>query len=343
MSVVDKTLESGSSAFKAGTKQLAVIANNIANLSTIAYKGSNAHLTDNFYETLQQSAASPGGVSGGSNTAAAQVGSGTRLSAINRDFGQGSIQSSDGDAHLAIEGKGFFQVVNSLNNQVFATRDGSFRTDDNEYLTSQQGFRLQGSLHDASFEPTYTVTYDTATGKLNFTKDTPAGTPATSTLGDLNVRYKLTASSGLTINRGAGATDVPVSVTDAQVEAAAPRLDTYTFNDNGELQMQLSNGDEFVRGQVLLMMFKDEQALMNESGGLYTGFGAAGSDGFTVDGSQPGSGGRGIIRHRKLESSNVDLTDEFAKIIGAQKFVQANARIMTTADRVLEEVINLKR
>ncbi len=55
------------------------------------------------------------------------------------------------------------------------------------------------------------------------------------------------------------------------------------------------------------------------------------------------SGGAGEIAGSSLEMSNVDLTDEFTKLITAQRGFQANARMITTSDQVLEELINLKR
>lgn len=344
-SVIDKTLAAGSSAFTAGTNALAVIGGNISNLNTVGYKSSNALMTDAFYETLQQSSASTG--SAGSNMPSIQIGGGTTLSAIVRNFNQGSLQNSGGLANLAIEGNGFFQVVDSLNQDVFATRDGSFRTDAKGYIVNQAGFRLQGSRNDPNFEPQYTASYDTTSGKLVFTQNSISGTPAAPTINDMSTSYKLASGSNLTITRQPGSTPVPGAVpstfTDAQVEAMAPRLQSFTFNAQGQLQIMLSDGNAFVRGQLLLMSFNDPQGLMSQSGGLYNGFDSAGSIGFTTSGNVPGTGGLGVIHQGKLESSNVDLTSEFANIIGAQKFVQANGKVMMTAQDVLDVVVNLKR
>jgi len=331
---IDNTLETGTSALKASTKTLGVIGNNIANLATVAFKGQNLYQTDSFSQTLRQSASSPSS-GNASNVAASQVGSGTRVGSIERNYDQGTLENSSSAAHLAVDGKGWFQVVDPSNSEKYATRDGTFRTDDNGYFTSKDGLRLQGSVHDPAAEPTYTVTY--VNNELVFTKDTPPAAGASS-ISNLSISYTLSVGSGLTRDAG-----VPGSITDAQIAASAPRLSSYSFNDQGELQIQLSDGVEFVRGQVLLMTFKDEQGLMSESGGLFSGFGAAGQETFSIDASKPGQAGLGKIRQRMLEGSNVDLTEEFAKIISAQKTLQAAARIITTSDRVLEEVVNLKR
>lgn len=65
-----------------------------------------------------------------------------------------------------------------------------------------------------------------------------------------------------------------------------------------------------------------------------------------IDELEPGaanSEGRGAIIAGQLEMSNVDLTGEFTEMIVAQRGFQANSRIITTSDEVLQEVVNLKR
>jgi flagellar hook protein FlgE len=53
--------------------------------------------------------------------------------------------------------------------------------------------------------------------------------------------------------------------------------------------------------------------------------------------------GTGVVIAGQLEMSNVELTDEFTEMIVAQRGFQANSRIITTSDSILEEVVNLKR
>ncbi len=57
----------------------------------------------------------------------------------------------------------------------------------------------------------------------------------------------------------------------------------------------------------------------------------------------PGDPGMGSIAGGMLEMSNVDLSQEFTNLIVAQRGFQANARIITTSDEVLQELANLKR
>ena len=57
----------------------------------------------------------------------------------------------------------------------------------------------------------------------------------------------------------------------------------------------------------------------------------------------PGGGGRGLMSSGTLEMSNVDLAEEFTRLIIAQRGFQGNARVVTTADEILQEVVNLRR
>ncbi len=130
------TLTSGVSAMRAFTKGLEVIGNNIANVNTIAYKGSNVSFADSFSNTLRSSAPSS---ATSSNQSATQVGTGVRLSQISTKFTQGALTTTGRGTDLGISGNGFFLVSNSADGQFFATRAGSFRIDENGYLVAEQG------------------------------------------------------------------------------------------------------------------------------------------------------------------------------------------------------------
>lgn len=120
---------------------------------------------------------------------------------------------------------------------------------------------------------------------------------------------------------------------DAQVGA-------YRFDSQGKLQVTLDTGETFVRGQVLLQDFVSPQSLTKQGQNLYGGIAAAGPLAQTAS---PGSAGLGSIQAQNLESSNVDLAGEFTELITAQRGFQANSRVITTSDEVLQDVINLKR
>ena len=56
-----------------------------------------------------------------------------------------------------------------------------------------------------------------------------------------------------------------------------------------------------------------------------------------------GTGGRGTLTPGSLEMSNIDLAEQFSKMIITQRGFQANSKIITTSDTMLEELVNLKR
>jgi flagellar hook protein FlgE len=119
----------------------------------------------------------------------------------------------------------------------------------------------------------------------------------------------------------------------------------YNISDEGIITVNLSDGTQFVRGQVLLQRFTDPQALVKEGDNLFSGISNAGplGGGASPSSQPPGTNGLGQIKQRSLELSNVNLTTEFSNLITTQRGFQASARIITTSDEVLQDVINLKR
>ena len=144
------------------------------------------------------------------------------------------------------------------------------------------------------------------------------------------------SDSGLT-TRG----DIQIDATGAPATAApGATVSSYSFSTNGTVSVRLSDGTEYSRGQVLLQSFRNPQALTKEGGNLYSGIAGAGALAQT---EAPLTNGMGKIQAGALEMSNVDLTNEFANLITTQRAFQANARIITTGDEILQEVVNLKR
>lgn len=135
------TLTSGVSALRTFSKGLEVIGNNIANLNTTSYKASNASFTDSFSNTLRASAPSNGTVS---SMPGLQIGTGVQLTSITTNFSQGALQTTGVTTDLGVSGSGFFIVKDATSGAQYATRDGSFRIDDNGYLVTQTGMRVQG-------------------------------------------------------------------------------------------------------------------------------------------------------------------------------------------------------
>jgi flagellar hook protein FlgE len=136
------TLGSGVSALRTFMKGLEVIGSNIANVNTTGFKSGEAKYADSFSNILQRSAPY---VPGGSNTPTVGIGTGVVLAGVNTNFSQGSLASTGKDTDLGVSGNGFFHVKNSLDGVEYATRSGDFRWDDQGYLVSPQGYRVQGA------------------------------------------------------------------------------------------------------------------------------------------------------------------------------------------------------
>ena len=100
-----------------------------------------------------------------------------------------------------------------------------------------------------------------------------------------------------------------------------------------------SNGQILALYRVTLAKFQNEQGLHKEGGNLFRETRESG-DAIT---GQPGTNGLGSIAPNSLEQSNVDIANEFVKMITTQRGFQANGKIITVTDEMLAELINLKR
>ncbi len=130
----------------AGTQQLTVVSDNVANMNTTAYKTSRVDFQDIWYQTRTTGTNSTRN-SGGTNPY--QVGVGVKCSSITKDFGASSINTTGRTEDMAIQGNGWFTVVNS-DGAVLLTRDGTFSLDENGYLCNASGCKVVGMNENVS-------------------------------------------------------------------------------------------------------------------------------------------------------------------------------------------------
>jgi flagellar hook protein FlgE len=169
----------------------------------------------------------------------------------------------------------------------------------------------------------------TATKALTF-----AGGAQTSAAGALvvgGISIDLTKVSGF-------AALTTVAVTDKNGMDAGT-LESYTLSKDGTVIGSFSNGASQALARVVLATFANPGGLEKAGGSSYR---ATFNSGEATIGA-PGSAGYGDLTSGALEMSNVDLSQEFTNLIVAQRGFQANARIITTSDEVLQELTNLKR
>jgi len=116
-------------------------------------------------------------------------------------------------------------------------------------------------------------------------------------------------------------------------------LQEFSVGVDGVITGFFTNGQTLVLGQVALATFANQQGLLAMGNNLFVTSANSGEPMVGV----PASGGRGTILGGFLEGSNVDLAKELTNIIIAQTGFQANARTITAADTLLQEILTLVR
>ncbi|WP_448375217.1 flagellar hook-basal body complex protein [Fervidobacterium sp.] len=151
--------------------------------------------------------------------------------------------------------------------------------------------------------------------------------------GDGIVKIKLDLNS---MTQFAALADAFVKSQDGNAQGV---LESFSISENGDIIGSFTNGLVDTLGKVALATFNNPAGLLELGNSLY---GESANSG-TARIGQPGKGGFGSLVAGALEMSNVDLSEEFTKLIISQRGFQANARTITTADQILQEVVNLRR
>ena len=116
-------------------------------------------------------------------------------------------------------------------------------------------------------------------------------------------------------------------------------LEQIYFEDDGIVRGVYSNGQKQPIAQVAIATFNNPAGLELQGNNLYA---YSPSSGLAVV-TKAGIGKAGVICPASLEMSNVDISEEFTNMIVTQRAFQANSRVITTSDEILQEVVNLKR
>lgn len=125
------------------------------------------------------------------------------------------------------------------------------------------------------------------------------------------------------------------------IQNGAPRgqFKEVVFGDGGNVLVNYDNGRSKVIAKVPIVTFNNPNALQRESGGVFLESEDAGKPNF----NDPETNGAGAVIANSIEGSNVDIADEFTKLIVTQRTYSANTKIVTTSDEMLQEVLGLKR
>ncbi len=125
----------------------------------------------------------------------------------------------------------------------------------------------------------------------------------------------------------------------SQNGSASAALSNLNIDQYGNIIGIFSNGNSLKLAQIMVATFKNLNALVSVGDNMYNV--AANSGDPRID--TPGENSVTTIQSGALEQSNVDLSEEFTKMIISQRGFQANARVITTADTMLQEITNLIR
>lgn len=175
-----RALWSAASGMKTQQSNMDVIANNIANVNTTGGKKQRAEFQDLIYQTMREAGA-PSGADTQYPTGL-QVGLGARLSATNRIFTQGNMQSTGNPTDIGIQGEGFFRIMLPDGTTAY-TRDGTFKIDSNGNLVTTDGYQLADNIQLDTNAPSDTIVISTD-GQVS---DKPAGSNTMSNRGQITL------------------------------------------------------------------------------------------------------------------------------------------------------------
>ena len=325
---MNRAMFSGVAGLKAHQTKMDVIGNNIANVNTYGYKAQHAVFSDVFYQTLHgASSGSAGTASTGTTTAAtgvvggtnpSAVGYGSKLVAVRSDMGSSSLQSTGNSMDVAITGEGFFTVKQGSEGNTYYTKAGEFGFDTNGNLVDVNGDLVCGLQFDAANTATVDATTKAVTWKIPDTFKTSAT--------GINLLSGLKAA----VAADGGSVDT--------TNATMADLTGISIGSNGVISATYKD-KSYQIGKIILGNFDNPSGLQSAGNGYFEVSNNSGAAKY----AEPGTNGTGSLQSSTLEMSNVDLASEFADMITTQRGFQANSRIISVSDSMLEELINLKR
>jgi flagellar hook protein FlgE len=298
------------SGLEAQQTMLNTTASNLANVDTVGYKSQGTSFVDALSQTIA------GGSSQTAQNAGSdpeQVGLGVSVGAIENNMSQGSDESTGIATDLAIQGNGFFQVAASTastggasTNDVNSTPPG---TSAPELNTNAIQYTRAGNFQ---VSPAGYLTTQSGQYVVGVPADPSTGEPQNPTSGGQNTQ------GTLPIQIPSDASDVAIG-------------------NNGEVTYS-EGGTQKVAGYIQIANFNNDAGLSRDGGSLWSATTASGAA-TTFD--VPGGSGLGSVQSGELESSNVDMATEFANMIDAQNGYEADSKVITTADQMLQTLVQM--
>lgn len=324
-----RALNSAVTGLQAQQTAMDVIGNNIANVNTDGFKASRTDFSDLFYQTLQ---------GGSDNTNASQVGYGVKVSGVSKDMSTTGETTTDVPTNLFINGEGYFIVSTDSASHAAGSTTNSGGATVADYYTRVGNFSKNASGYLVDANGNYVMGLDATS--LAAYQTNPASLPTLHAISLIGATFHPTAAGAST------ASDVTVSantnISDLTINSDGTISGTIG-SSTGTFEYGTSNGATAASASdpivVALATFPNDGGLSQAGNTSFTQSVSSGSPTYI----QASNGNSTTLISGALEQSNVDLAREFTNMIVTQRGFQANSRVITVADSLLEEIVNLKR
>jgi len=319
-----RSLFSAVSGLKSHQTAMDVIGNNISNVNTTGFKSSRTLFQDIYSQTLS-AAAAPTDNSGGVNPM--QIGLGTQVASIGMNMTQGTTQTTSYPLDFAINGEGFFVIDNGDGTYSY-TRNGAFTLDAEGYLVTANGDYVM-AIDIEDFTP------DATTGLIDYSDiengadlfDNATNSPL---FGKVKLQGEVYDTDGTTLL---------YTLSEYAIDKNGVISATKTVTTTDPVSGQTIKTSTVVKiGRLVLATFNNSAGLEKVGQSYYRESNNSGDPNYKFVGDNCGS-----LTPGSLEMSNVDLANELTNMIIMQRGFQANSRVITTSDSMLEELVNLKR
>lgn len=242
--------------------RMTVVSQNLANVNTTGYKRGRAMFEDLLYQNVVQAGGQTSQQS--ESPTGLNLGTGVRVVATDKQFTQGNLVNTNNQFDLAIQGRGFFEILLPDGTQSY-TRDGTFQINQDGQMVTSSGYELQ---------------------------------------------------PGITLPQGAQSVSIGV---DGTVAVTLP-----------------GSADPTQVGTLQLVDFLNPAGLQPRGGNLYLETVASGPP----QSGTPGLNGLGTLVQGSLETSNVNVVEEFVNMIESQRAYEMSSRAIATSDEMMRFVTN---
>ncbi|MCI7351020.1 MAG: flagellar hook-basal body complex protein [Ruminococcus sp.] len=309
-----RSLYSGVTGLTTHQTRMDVIGNNIANVNTYGFKSSRTTFKDIYYQTVKSPSGGTASKKAGNNPT--EVGYGVQIGSIDKNMSRSSFAGTDRTFDLAISGEGFFIVGKPQAEgeggggdgemvDITYTRMGNFGLDSTGNLVNANNKFVLGTCNDGEFD------------SAAMSEKKPA--EEAKSLQIINVNSLIQEAFG-------------------EDELTFKDLESFSIGSDGVLTATYK-GDIKALARIEVAVFDNPEGLLQAGNTDFMVSAASNQPGIR----KPGDPGTGTTESGKLEMSNVNLAQEFSDMIITQRGFQANSRIITTSDSMLEELVNLKR